>query len=117
MLAVWLEPAPLPVRSSTVADLLHAGYLVYALAVIPTAWNHSGAGRLPRTTHAVDIGAFCLFQLMAPQGSAPLLVYTVFSLFCATLRWQWRGTVATALIVLPLFLALDGWTTVALIGR
>src|SRR5207244_3393555 len=46
---------------------------------------------------------FSVFQYLTLGPSSPFFVYFIFSLFCGTLRWQWRGTIGTALVVLPLF--------------
>jgi signal transduction histidine kinase len=41
--------------------------------------------------------------------SSPFFLYFVFSLFCATLRWNWKGTLITAIVVLVAYLIMTAW--------
>jgi signal transduction histidine kinase len=103
LLAVWLDPAE-PARYREATYTLLAIYVVYSIALTAVVWNRSSAGRLPLVTHLIDIVLFSVFQQLTLGPSSPFVAYFIFSLFCGTLRWQWRGTVGTALLIVPLFL-------------
>ena len=98
--AVWLDPTE-PRRFIGLIYSLQAGYLAYAIVLATVTWNRSAAGRLPLVTHVVDIVLFTAFQFISLGPSSPFFVYFIFSLFCGALRWQWRGTLGTALLVVP----------------
>src|SRR6185503_16395832 len=103
LLAIWLDPAE-PARYAALTYSLHTGYVIYALALAVIVWNRATAGYLPLLTHAIDITLFSIFQYLTAGPSSPFFVYFIFSLFCGALRWQWRGTVGTAVLVIPLYL-------------
>lgn len=104
LLAIWLDPTE-PTRHAEVAYTLLALYLAYALLVLLLAWNtRSHAMRLGLATHVIDLTAFTLVLYFTEGSTSPFFVYYVFSLFCAALRWQRRGTLLTAITVLVLFI-------------
>jgi signal transduction histidine kinase len=104
LFAVWLDPSE-PAKYADIAYGLLAAYVAYsvlvALAVarseaVPTGWR--------LTTHAVDLVFFSLFIYFTAGPSSPFMAYFVFALVCATLRWQWRGTLWTAIASLVAYL-------------
>ena len=103
LFAIWLDPAE-PARYGALTYALHSGYVIYAFTLALVVWNRATAGYLPLVTHAIDIALFSIFQFLTTGPSSPFFVYFIFSLFCGALRWQWRGTFATALLVIPLYL-------------
>src|SRR5438552_1186714 len=102
LFAIWLDPAE-PARYVEATYTLHAIYVLYAIGLAAIVWSRPSTGRLPLITHLIDIVLFSVFQYLTLGPSSPFFVYFVFSLFCGTLRWQWRGTVGTAMLVLPSF--------------
>lgn len=106
LFAVWLDPTE-PAKFASVAYSLLAAYLVYAIAI--ALWVvRAAAVRGPQRllSHAFDLVFFSLFTYFTAGPASPFIAYFVFSLVCATLRWQWRGTFWTALIALATFLGL-----------
>src|SRR5436309_2663683 len=103
LFALWLDPAE-PARHVLPTYTLHALYLMYSVVLARVMWNRPSIGRFPLVTHIIDIVLFSIFQYLTLGPSSPFFTYFIFSLFCGTLRWQWRGTIGTALLVLPLFL-------------
>lgn len=103
LLAVWLDPSE-PAKYAQTAYGLLAAYLAYA-AVVALAVTRSGG--VPRGwrlgTHAVDLVFFSLFIYFTAGPSSPFIAYFVFALVCATVRWQWRGTLWTAVASLVAF--------------
>src|SRR5580700_9923925 len=80
LFAVWLDPAE-PARIVEITYTLHLVYVAYSLIV-------SG------------------FQYLTLGPSSPFFVYFIFSLFCAAIRWGWRGTLGTAAIVVVGYLVM-----------
>ena len=105
LFALWLDPAD-PARFLGLTYSVHSGYLVYSALLAGLVWNRSAAGRLPLVTHVVDVVIFSVFQFLTLGPSSPFFVYFIFSLFCGALRWQWRGTLGTALLVVPSYLVM-----------
>src|SRR4026209_2893381 len=103
LFAVWLDPAE-PARYVEATYGLHFVYLAYALVLIPVMWSRSSTGRLALLTHGVDILFFSVFQYLTLGPSSPFFAYFIFSLFCGELRWGWRGTFSTAILVVLLYL-------------
>lgn len=104
LLAVWLDPSE-PANHAQIAYGLLVAYLVYAALValavaraqaVPSGWRLA--------THVVDLLFFSLFIYFTAGPASPFTVYFVFALVCATLRWQWRGTLWTAVACLAAFL-------------
>ena len=107
LLAVWLGASG-PASLTPWAYGLLSGYGVYALLVALLVWSwHVHLGRLPLITHVLDLAAFSLFMYFTGGPASPFFIYFVFSLVCATVRWQWRGTLWTTLGALVAFSALS----------
>jgi signal transduction histidine kinase len=102
LLTVWLDPN-LPGQYVSIAFTLHQIYVGYSVLLALLVWRRPTAGRLPLVTHIADILVFSLEYLMLGPLS-PFFIYFIFVLFCAALRWDWRGTLATTLVVLAAYL-------------
>jgi signal transduction histidine kinase len=86
---------------------LLAGYMSYALALALLAWLAPAPRlRLGFVTHALDLALFTIFVQLTEGRASPFFAYFIFSLVGATLRWQWRGAVWTAAVVLVAFNAM-----------
>ncbi len=106
LFAVWLDPSE-PANYASVAYALLALYVVYAIATAVLVWRSDApAGRQRLITHAFDFVFFSLFVYFTAGPASPFTTYFVFSMVCATLRWQWRGALWTAAASLATFLAL-----------
>ena len=60
-------------------------------------------------THLVDLALITLFQYLTAWTTSPFFVYFTFALVVATMRWQWRGVLWTALFALVVFDALGAY--------
>jgi len=104
VLAIRLDPSG-PARYAGSTRALLGAYLAYALAALATLW---GPWKLPGWwkvgTQAIDIAVFLVLMDFTNGPSSPFFVYFTFSLACATLRWQWRGTLWTAVVAITAFL-------------
>lgn len=104
LFAVWLDPAE-PAKFADVAYSLLAAYVVYSAAIALLVWRSDAPSqRQALVTHAFDLIFFSLFIYFTWGSASPFTAYFVFALVCATLRWQWRGTLWTALVSLAMFL-------------
>jgi signal transduction histidine kinase len=109
LFAVWLDPAE-PAKYADVAYSLLVAYVVYAAAIALLVWRSDAPShRLALITHAFDLIFFSLFIYFTWGSASPFTAYFVFALVCATLRWQWRGTLWTAVVSLAMFLGVGLW--------
>jgi signal transduction histidine kinase len=106
LLAFWLDPAE-PSKYAHIAYALLAFYLGYGLSIAWLVWRaYVPIGHLPIITHVFDLVIFSVFAYFTEGATSPFFMYVVFSLICATLRWQWRGTLWTASAALGTFIGL-----------
>ena len=105
LFAVWFDPAE-PVKFARFAYSLLAAYVVYSAFIALLVWRSDDpAGRQRAITHAVDLAFFSLFIYFTAGPASPFTAYFVFSMICATLRWQWRGVLWTAAASIAAYLA------------
>lgn len=105
LFAVWLDPTE-PAKFARFAYSLLVAYVVYSAFVALLVWRSDDpAGRQRAITHAVDLAFFSLFIYFTAGPASPFTAYFVFSMVCATLRWQWRGVLWTAVASIAAFLA------------
>ncbi len=106
LLALYLDPSE-PARYARIAYALLTAYVVYAILLFDLLWV---LRKLPSwwkvATHIFDLAAFLVFLYFTEGPNSPFFVYFTFSLACAALRWQWRGTLWTAAVTIPAFLGL-----------
>ena len=80
-------------------------YVLYAIGLAALAWRpYLPSRRTVIAVHALDLLApSVLVALFEGPPISPFFVFFVFSLFSATLRWNWQGTVWTGICALLLF--------------
>jgi signal transduction histidine kinase len=106
LFAVYLDPVE-SVRHASITNFLLIGYLVYAIVLAAVLWCLDITwARLTVVIHAVDLTVFALLIFFTSGPTSPFFVYFIFSLVCATLRWQWRGTFYTAAIAMGIVLVM-----------
>ena len=99
--AVWFMRAE-PGFSRAVYAFLGV-YACYAVVLAAAVWRtHSPLPRLRVATHVVDLAVFGTLYLLESHLASSFFLFFVFSLLSATLRWQWRGTLWTALTAVAL---------------
>lgn len=100
LFAVTLHPVD-PVRNAWIINSLLIGYLAYAIVLAATLWYLANTWIvLAIVIHTVDLTVFALLIFFTTGPASPFFVYFVFSLICATLRWQWSGILYTAAIAI-----------------
>src|SRR3989339_525169 len=99
LLAVHLDPAD-PVSNFWIINSILLWYLAYAVVLAVFMWRLTNGRRdLDLVIHAIDLTVAVLLVFFTTGAASPFFVYFFFSLVCATLSWQWRGTLYTAAIV------------------
>ncbi len=110
LFAIYLDPSE-PARYANMAYSLLAGYLLYAALLALLLWSAPLApSRLPIITHVLDMAVFFLLNYFTEGPTSPFFVYFVFSLICATLRWNWRVTLWTGVVAVSGFIAMGIYT-------
>lgn len=116
LFAVWLDPLE-PSKLARTAYSLLVAYVVYSLLIALLVWRSEDPGRRQRlVTHAFDLAFFSLFVYFTAGPASPFTAYFVFSMVCATLRWQWRGVLWTALASIAALLGVAIFLEEALAG-
>lgn len=103
LIAIYLEPST-PAKYQRATYTLLFIYTVYATVVAIVAWRGavpSVRGRL--ASHVLDLTLFSGFVYLTEGPASPFFLYFVFSLFCATLRFSWRGILATAVAAIIIY--------------
>jgi hypothetical protein len=111
-LAVWLGPdQPRYHAVITHAVVAYLGYALVAAALV--ARPPAALAWLPLATQALDVAIPPVLVILTGGPTSPFLVYFLFPLLSATLRWHLRGTIWTALVSLIAFLAVGAlaWLT------
>ena len=101
LFAVWLDPTE-PAKYAQVAYSLLVFYVLYSAVIAAVVFRSDPPPNRQRLfTQVFDLSFFSLFLYLTAGPASPFLIYFVFSLVCATLRWQRRGVL---------------WATVASLG-
>jgi signal transduction histidine kinase len=111
LLAIWLDPSE-PSRYAQITYIILAGYLVYAFVLAIVTWRMEvPLRRFQIISHTLDLMVFASLMFLTEGPTSPFFVYFVFSLVCATLRWQWRGTLWTAVVALAAVISMAMYPT------
>jgi hypothetical protein len=114
LLALRMDPSE-PARYARIAVTLLSAYVAYALILFALLWV---IRKFPEwwklATQILDLAAFLVFMYFTEGPNSPFFMYFTFSLACATLRWQWRGTLLTAVVAIPAFIAMGFYANVVL---
>lgn len=103
LIAIYFEPStPARFQRTTYAILLV--YSLYALLVVLLALRSAESPVRSRVaSHIGDLVLFSVFVYLTEGPASPFFLYFVFSLFCATLRFRWRGIVATGVAAMLIY--------------
>lgn len=82
------------------------GYLAFATIIAAATWNSWWLdAKLAGPAHAVDILFFMALVFLTAGYSSPYFIFFVFLLLAAAIRWGWRETALSAILVTLLYLA------------
>ena len=108
LLAIWLD-ASQPGKAPTQTWSALGSYAVFALAVLAATWSNWWLdARLAGPVHAVDIALFT-YLAFSTEGYTPPFASFMFILLAASIRWGWRATALSA-VLLTLLYVLAGLT-------
>ncbi|GGD95045.1 two-component sensor histidine kinase [Tsuneonella deserti] len=105
--ALWFDPAQ-PARASALGYGLLGGYLALALVLLAVAlrswwWDH----RLAWPVLGIDVVAFLwavfFTESLNDDFTSPFLAFFTFLMLAVTIRWDWRMTAATGVVVTVLY--------------
>ena len=103
-LAIWVD-ASQPAQAPAATYALLAAYVVFAAAMVAATWrNWLLDSQLAGPAHAIDILLFTLLVLLTAGYTSPFFTFFVFVLLSAAIRWGWRATALTALLLTLLYL-------------
>jgi signal transduction histidine kinase len=75
-------------------------------------WRQYLPGRRTQiVSHVLDLVIFAAIMFFTEGPTSPFFVYFVFLLICGTLRWQWRGTLWSAVAALAVVVSLAFYPT------
>ena len=107
-IALWVAPHQ-PVRSSAGGYVMLFEYMVLASAGLVIAWrNWWWDQRLAWPMHALDVVVFLsavyFTETANDDFTSPFLAFFAFLMLSATIRWDWRVTALTGIVVAGLYL-------------
>jgi signal transduction histidine kinase len=93
------QAAPFPAQTYA----LLVAYVLFAAGLVIITWNNWWLdAHLAGPAHAADIALFTLVVYQT-QGSNPFFTFFVFVLLSAAIRWGWRATALTAILLTLLY--------------
>ena len=95
-----------PARAPLFTFGLLAGYLIFAATVAVITWRDWWRdAQLTGPAHAVDIVVFTALVFVTAGYTSPFFIFFIFLLLAAAIRWGWRETALTALLLVLLYIA------------
>ena len=111
--ALSLDPSQ-PHRYASLTYTLLLAYLAYAAAFTAMTFWRTPGNRIGLVTHVVDLVMITVFMYLTTWTTSPFFVYLTFALVVATMRWQWRGVLWTAVFAIAAFNALGAYAAVVM---
>jgi signal transduction histidine kinase len=104
LLALWLDPT-VPVRGALYGYSLLTLYALWTAGLMVLAWRSWWFDyRIAPIAQAVDIAMFLVAVYFTEsrytEFQSPFLAFAAFLLVAAMVRWNWRATVVTAIVLL-----------------
>jgi signal transduction histidine kinase len=106
-----------PAQAPTETFELLIAYLVFSALVAAATWDNWWLdAKLAGPVHAVDIGLFTVLVLLTEGYTSPFFLFFVFVLLAAAIRWGWRETALTAILLTILFLVVGLFAASSTVG-
>ena len=110
--AIWTD-ASQPAQSPELTYAILGAYISFAAIIVAVTWNNWWRdARLAGPAHAVDIAMFATIVLLTEGYTSPFFAFFTFVLLAAAIRWGWRVTALTA-VLLALVYVLVGFLGLA----
>ena len=104
MLAMIVDVSPI-LNPSSAAFAIVGAYLVFALAMVAITWNDWWLdARLAGPAHAIDIITYTFLTFLMAADDSPYFTFFIFILLAAAIRWGWRTTSLSAILLISLYL-------------
>lgn len=101
--AIWAEVSQ-PAGFPREAQLLLIFYAVLSFCLVAVAWSSWWLdAHLAGPAHAVDIALFTTVVFLTQGDTSPYFVFCIFVLLSAAIRWGWRATTLTAVLLSLLY--------------
>jgi signal transduction histidine kinase len=105
LIAILLDVTE-PARAPLATYGLLALYIAFAAAVAAATWKNWWLDfKLAGPAHAVDVALFTAIVYLTEGYTSPFYIFFVFLLLSAAIRWGWRETLLTAVLVTTLYLS------------
>lgn len=104
LFALWFDASPAftPLGGPFAVN---SSYVIFALIILVITWNNWWLdARLAGPTHAVDILVFTTLVFSTQGFDSPYFTFFMFVLLSAAIRWGWRATALTAVLLITLYL-------------
>ncbi|QNP45170.1 hypothetical protein H9L14_10960 [Sphingomonas sediminicola] len=104
LFALWFDASPAftPLGGPFAVN---SSYVIFALIILVITWNNWWLdARLAGPTHAVDILVFTTLVFSTQGFDSPYFTFFMFVLLSAAIRWGWRATALTAVLLVTLYL-------------
>lgn len=104
LLALWLDPK-VPVRGALIGYTFLTAYVLWTACLMVVAWRSWWYDyRLAPVAQAIDmvmfLAAVYFTESRFSEFQSPFLAFAAFLLVSAMVRWNWRATAVTAVILL-----------------
>lgn len=87
------------------AALILGAYLAFSLAIVWLTWTDWWLeAQLAGPAHAVDITVFAGLMATTQGYNSPYFTFFVFLMLAAAVRWGWRATILTAILLMSLYM-------------
>ncbi len=107
------QPAQAPMETYA----LLVAYQIFGAAIAALTWNNWWLdAKLAGPAHAVDIILFTIIVYLTEGYTSPFFIFFVFILLSAAIRWGWRETTLTAILLAILYIAEGLFTAHSNIG-
>ena len=104
LLAILFD-ASQPARAVVATWALLAAYLAFAVVTVATTWRDWWLdAKVAGAAHAIDILFFTLLVGLTEGYTSPFFTFFIFVLLSAAIRWGWRATALTAVLLVLLHL-------------
>ena len=101
---IWADPAQ-PAQFPSQAYMLLVSYAAVAALLALFAWTNWWLdAQLAGPAHALDILLFTMVVFLTPGDTSPYFIFCIFVLLAAAIRWGWRATALTAVLLTLLYI-------------
>ena len=115
-LAIWFDPSQ-PTKAPAIAYFLLAAYVAVSTVTLAVTWRNWWLdAKLAGPAHALDIILFTVLVFLTEGYNSPFFTFFVFVLLAAAIRWGWRVTALSA-VLLTLLYPLAGTLAAASTGE